>query len=140
VNLSNGSPGLSPLDIRVIQWDIPKDGICLFELVGGISSGLAVILQSGILVRRYHYVEKDPQAKQASMWHVMMLQQRYPHLLPTSAIHGYQYSLPNNITLLGVLGLVRIGLIDLVISRWPCQGLSQVGMGQGLSDPRSSLF
>jgi hypothetical protein len=29
-------------------------------------------------------VEKDPQAKQASMQHVMMLQQRYPHLLPHS--------------------------------------------------------
>jgi hypothetical protein len=46
-------------------------------------------------------VEKDPQARQTSMWHVMMLQQRYPHLLPTLTIQGYQHSLPNNITLLG---------------------------------------
>jgi hypothetical protein len=35
------------------------------------------------------------------MRHVIMLQQRYPHLLPTSPIHGYQRSLLNNITLLG---------------------------------------
>jgi len=39
-----------------------------------------------------------------------------------------------------VLDLARIGPIDLVISRWLCQGLSQVGMGQGLSDPKSNLF
>jgi len=54
----------------------------------------------------------------------MMLQQRYPHLLPTLAIQGYQRSLPNNITLLGVLDLARIGPIDLVIPGWLCQGLS----------------
>jgi hypothetical protein len=39
-------------------------------------------------------VEKDPQAKQASMRNVVMLQQKYPHLLPTLAIQGYQDSLP----------------------------------------------
>jgi hypothetical protein len=75
-------------------------------------------------------VEKDPQARQASMWHVMMLQQRYPHLLPTLAIQGYQHSLLNNITLLGALNLTRIGRINLVIFGWSCQGLLQVGMGQ----------
>jgi hypothetical protein len=65
-----------PLDTMFIQWDIPKNGICLLELFRGISFGLDVVLQSGILVQRYHYVEKDPQVRQASMWHVMMLQQR----------------------------------------------------------------
>ncbi len=89
MNLGNGPLGLSLLDTKVILWDIPKDGICLLKLFGGISYGLTVVLQSGIMVRRYHYVEKDAQARQASMWHVMMLQQRYPHLLPTSAIQGY---------------------------------------------------
>ncbi len=38
------------------------------------------------------------------------------------------------------LVLAKIGPIDLVIYRWLCQGLSQVGMGQGLLDPKSSLF
>jgi hypothetical protein len=60
VNLGNGPPCLSPLDARVIHWDILKDGICLLELFGSISFGLAVILQWGILVQRYHHVEKDP--------------------------------------------------------------------------------
>jgi hypothetical protein len=34
-------------------------------------------------------MENDPQAKQASMHHVMMVQQKYPLLLLTSAIQGY---------------------------------------------------
>jgi len=46
------------------------------------------------------------------MWHVMMLQQKYPHLLPRSTIQGYQHSLPNNITLLGALVWAKIGPID----------------------------
>jgi hypothetical protein len=89
VNLGNGPLGLSSLDTKIIQWDIPKHGICLFELFENINFGLIVILKLGILVWRYHYVEKDPQIRQISMRHVMMLQQRYPHLLPTSTIHGY---------------------------------------------------
>jgi hypothetical protein len=57
--------------------------MCLLKLFGGINPRLTMVLQLGILIQKYHYVEKDPRAKQASMWHVMMLQQRYPHLLPT---------------------------------------------------------
>jgi hypothetical protein len=50
VDVSNGPLGLSPLDTRIIQWDIPNDRICLFELFRGISSRLTAILQSNILV------------------------------------------------------------------------------------------
>ncbi len=85
-------------------------------------------------------MEKDPQARQASMRHVMMLQQKYPHLLPTLAIQGYRCSLPSNITLLGAPNLARIGPINLVIFGWLCQGLSQASTGQVLSDPKSGLF
>jgi hypothetical protein len=74
MNVGNGPPSLSPLDTKVIQQDIPKDGICLLELFGGINFGLVTILRFDILVQKYHYVQKDPQPKQASMWHVMMLQ------------------------------------------------------------------
>jgi hypothetical protein len=53
----------------------------------------------------------------------MMLQQKYPHLLPTSIIYGHHCSLPRNVTLLKVPNLANIGPIDLVVSRWSCQGL-----------------
>ncbi len=60
MHVDNGPPGLSPLDTKVIQWDIPKDGICLIELLGGISFGLGTIIQFGILIQKCHYMEKDP--------------------------------------------------------------------------------
>ncbi len=40
-DIGNKPLGLSPLDI---QWGIPKDGICLFELFEGINFGLVAIL------------------------------------------------------------------------------------------------
>jgi hypothetical protein len=46
----------------------------MIELFGGISFGLVAVFQSGIKVCQYYYVEKDPQARQASMHHIMMLQ------------------------------------------------------------------
>jgi hypothetical protein len=42
MNIGNGPPGLNPLDI---QWDIPKDGICLLELFEGISFGYVTMSQ-----------------------------------------------------------------------------------------------
>jgi len=57
--------------------DIPKDGICLLELFKGLNFGLIAILQFGVPIWRYHYLERDSQAKQASMQHIMMLQQHY---------------------------------------------------------------
>jgi hypothetical protein len=44
-----------------------------------------------------------------------MLWQRHLDLLPTLVVQGYQHSLPNNIILLGVHDLNKIGLVDLVI-------------------------
>jgi hypothetical protein len=33
-----------------------------------------------------------------------------------------------------------VGPIDLVIAKWPCQGHTRVGRGEGLHDPRSHMF
>jgi len=35
---------------------------------------------------------------------------------------------------------VKVGPIDLVITRWSCQGHTRVGRGEGLHDPRSRMF
>jgi hypothetical protein len=81
INPSHGPPGLQPLDFKVIQWHILKDGVSLIKLFGGISFGLSIVLQFDIRVHRYYYVEKDPQARQASMQHIMLLQQHLELLL-----------------------------------------------------------
>jgi len=77
-------------------------------LIGSINSRLAIVLQFDILAQWYHFVKKDPQAWQPSMHHVMMLQRRYFHLLPTLMIQGYFYSLPRNITSLAASNLDKI--------------------------------
>jgi site-specific DNA-cytosine methylase len=33
-----------------------------------------------------------------------------------------------------------LGLMDLIVSGWECQGFSTVGFGEGLNDTRYSLF
>jgi hypothetical protein len=36
--------GLSPLDTTPIAWEYPSEGICMLDLFGGISTGLATVL------------------------------------------------------------------------------------------------
>jgi hypothetical protein len=54
-----------------------------------------------------------------------MLQQRYPNLLPTLAIQGYQHSLPN-ITLQKALNVAKIGPIDLIFLNGHAKGVYMV--------------
>jgi site-specific DNA-cytosine methylase len=112
----------------------------VLDLFGGISTALVTMLQAGILVRKHLYVERDETARRVSSRHLALLMQRYSELLPRSTIQGYQRALPLDIALLGVQDLVRIGPINLVIARWPCQGHTRAGCGEGLCDPRSRMF
>jgi hypothetical protein len=115
-----GPVGLSPSDTTPIAWEYPFEGICVLDLFSGISTGLATMLQAGIPVQKYLYMEKDETARKVSSCHLALLMQRYLELLPRSAIQGYQWALPSNITLLGAQDLVRVGPIDLMITGWPC--------------------
>jgi hypothetical protein len=36
--------GLSPLDTTPTMWEYPFEGICMLDLFGGISTGLAIML------------------------------------------------------------------------------------------------
>jgi hypothetical protein len=55
----SGLVGLSPLDTTPIAWEYPSEGICVLYLFGGISTSLVAMLQVGILVQKYLYVERD---------------------------------------------------------------------------------
>ncbi|CAM6082734.1 unnamed protein product [Calypogeia fissa] len=123
---------LTPLDTTPIALEYPAEGICVLDLFGRISTGLAAVLQAGIPVQKYLYVERDETARQVSLRHVAQLMQRYPDLLPRSATRGYQHALPSDISLLGAPDLERVGPVDLVIARWPCQGHTRAGRGRGL--------
>ncbi len=132
--------GLSPLDTTPITWEYPSEGICMLDLFSGINTCLATVLQAGILVRKYLYMERDETTRRVSSCHLALLMRRYPELWPRSAIRGYQQALPSYIALLGVQDLAKVGPINLVIVRWPCQGHTLAGRGEGLHDPRSRMF
>ncbi len=135
-----GPIGLSPLDTTPIMWEYPSKGIYMLDLFGGISTSLAIVLQAGIPVRKYFYVERDEAAKRVSSCHLALLMRRYLEMLPRSAIRGYQWALPLDIALLGAQDFTRVGPIDLVIAGWSCQGHTRVGRGEGLHEPRSRMF
>jgi hypothetical protein len=52
-----------PLNNSTIHWKPPEDGILLLELFGGMGSGLASVVQAGIKVKRYIYVNVDNVAR-----------------------------------------------------------------------------
>ncbi len=73
------------------------------------------------MVCRYYYVEKDCQARQASMHHIMRLQQQHPEWLLALTIHGYQCIEQHHITKGPRFGQDRIsgpGQIKMATSRF----------------------
>jgi hypothetical protein len=55
---NHGEP-IKPLLRQLITLTPPKEGITLLELFGGIGTGLEALLQSGMVVQRYFYVDID---------------------------------------------------------------------------------
>ena len=45
---------------RTILWPPPDTGIIFVELFGGIGTRLAAVLEAGLTVKRYVYVDKSP--------------------------------------------------------------------------------
>jgi hypothetical protein len=58
-----------PLDNSTIHWKPSDDGIVLLELFEGIGTGLAAVLQAGIKVQQYVYVDTDEAALQVAKHH-----------------------------------------------------------------------
>jgi hypothetical protein len=63
---------------QLITWTPPKEGITLRELFGGIGIGLEALLQLGMVIRRYFYVDIDPIARQVAASRMMELTARFP--------------------------------------------------------------
>jgi hypothetical protein len=63
---------------QLITWTPPKEGITLLELFGGIGTGLETLLESGMAVHKYFYVDIDPIAKQVAALRMMELTTKFP--------------------------------------------------------------
>jgi hypothetical protein len=113
----NGEVDLGPpLDSSTIHWRPPEDGIVLLELFGGIGSGLVTVLQVGLKVKHYIYVDVDEAARQVAKRHSRRLRTQFPELLATSAIKTSFSTLVGDIALVSAEDIHRCGHVDLVIA------------------------
>jgi hypothetical protein len=125
---------------KLITWTPPKEGITLLELFGGIGIGLEALLQSGMVVQKYFYVDIDPIARQVAAFRMMEFSAKFPQQFITTTWKAGFTFLPSNIQLIQKKHMELLGPVDLIILSWECQRFSMAGFGKGLSDTRSSLF
>jgi hypothetical protein len=66
----------------VLRWlitlTLPKEGITLLKLFGGIGTSFKALLQSGMVVWRYFYVDIDPITRQVATSRMMELTAKFP--------------------------------------------------------------
>ncbi len=136
---SHGEP-IKPILHQLITWTPPKEGITLLELFGGIGTSLEALLQSGMAVQRYFYVDIDPITWQVAAFKMMELTTIFPQQFATIAWKPSFTFLPSDIQLIPKKHMELLGHVDLIISSWECQGFLATGFGENLSDTRSDLF
>jgi hypothetical protein len=62
-NMESHGKSILPILCQLITYTPPKEGITLLELFGGFGTCFKTLLQSGMVVRRYFYVDIDPIAR-----------------------------------------------------------------------------
>jgi len=58
MDVSNGPPSLSPLDTKIIEWDIPKDGIFHNPNIGFTNWGQKSVFKSETHSHKWGKVQK----------------------------------------------------------------------------------
>jgi len=130
---------IKPLPRQLITWTPPKEGITLLELFGGIGTGFKALLQLGMVVQRYFYIDIDPTARQVAASRMREFVTRFPQQFTTTAWKASFIFLPSDIQLIQK-HMELLGPIDLIILGWECQGFSAARFGEALSDTRFGLF
>jgi hypothetical protein len=77
-NMESHGESIKPILRQLITWTPPKEGITILELFGGIGTGLEALLQSGMVVQKYFYVDIDPIARQVAASRMMEFTARFP--------------------------------------------------------------
>jgi len=93
-----------------------------------------------MVVWRYFYINIDPIARQVAASRMMEFTVKFPQQFATSAWKASFTFLPSDIQLIQKKHMELLGLVDLIISGWECQGFSTARFGKGLNDKRSGLF
>jgi len=109
-----------------------QEGIVLIELCGGIGAMLEALLQYGVRIKSYYYVDIDPVARDVMRYRLDNFSGRYPDQFPITA-HTSAFDLPQD-----VRQVTRETLRELlpwepapylVTAGWPCQEYSPAGLG-----------
>jgi hypothetical protein len=139
-NMESHGELIKPILHQLITWTPLKEGITLLEFFGGIGTIFEALLQSGMVVRRYFYINIDLIIRQVAASGMMELTTTFPQQFATTAWKANFIFLPSDIQLIQKQHMELLGLVDLIISSWECEGFSAAGLREGLSDTRSNLF
>jgi hypothetical protein len=93
-NMESHDKLIKPILCQLITWTSPKERITLLELFGGIGTSLEVLLQLGMVVRRYFYVDIDPITRQMATLKMMELTSRFPQQFGTTNGRQVSFSCP----------------------------------------------
>ncbi len=93
---NHGEP-IKPLLRQLITWTPPKERITLLEFFGGIGIGLEALLQSGMVVWKYFYVDIDPITRQVAASRMREFTTRFPQRFATTAWKASFTFLPSDI-------------------------------------------
>jgi hypothetical protein len=77
-NMENHGKLLKAVLHQLITWTLPKEGITLLELFGGIGTGLEGLLSSRMVVQRYFYIDIDSIVRQVATLKMMELTAKFP--------------------------------------------------------------
>jgi hypothetical protein len=128
---------MPPIRQRIVRVQPREGGAVVVELFAGLGSLTAALVRSGEPVSRVHLVENQRDVRQVARAHLERLSERYPHLLPRSAIMECFTTLPQDVRQLTPADWDRIGPVDYLLGSPPCQGWSRAGHRQGVKDVRS---
>ncbi len=96
-NMESHGELIKPVLRQLITWTLLKEGITLLKLFGGIRTGLETLLQLGMVVRRYFYVDIDFITRQVVALKMMELITRFPQQFTTTTWKANFIFLPFNI-------------------------------------------
>ncbi len=139
-NMESHGELIKPVLRQLITQTPPKEGITLQEFFSVIGTNLEALLQLGMVVWRYFYIDIDPIARQVAELRMMEFTSRFSQQFVTTAWKAIFTFLPSNIQLIQKKRMELFRPVDLIILGWECQGFSVARFGEGLSDTRLGLF
>ncbi len=119
-SMESHGKSIKPVLCELITWTPPKEGITLLELFGGIGTCFKALLQSGMVVRRYFYVNIDIIVRQVAALKMMELTIIFPQKFATTAWKASFTFLPFYLQLFQKKHMELLGPMDLIISDWEC--------------------